>query len=295
MKNVIVLFLLIFLAGNSWSQETKERFTTKSPLIETTKMLIKAYENQEWDTWKSKYTSESKMYHNNWETAGTPEDFIVDQKELIATLSSYEFQDEPVFYEQIIDDEGKTWVYFWGLWKATLKENNKNIQIPVHLALLYEDDKIAEEYGFYDLTPYYEAYGGSDNPDNLSVIKQVYEDFAAGNIEGVTAVMAEDIVWNEAENFPYADGNPYEGSDAIVQGVFARLGGEWEGWSLKDLEFHPVADDMVLVTGRYNAKYKENGKMLDSQMAHIWTLENGKAIGFQQYTDTKKIHDVMKQ
>ncbi|TBW30227.1 nuclear transport factor 2 family protein [Gramella sp. KN1008] len=293
MKNLFVLFLLAMLGGNTWSQETKERFTTESPLIETTKKLIEAYENQDWDTWKSKYSADTKMYHNNWDNPGTTQSFIEGQKEVLSTLSSYEFLDEPVYYEQIIDDEGKTWVYFWGMWQGTLKGNNSTVRIPVHLALQFQNDKIAEEYGFYDLTPYYEAYEASSNPDNLSVIKQVYKDFSVGNIEGVTSAMDEEIVWNEAENFPYADGNPYKGSDAIVQGVFARLGGEWDNWSLNDLDFQPVASDRVVVTGRYSATYKKNGKPLNSQMLHLWTLKNGKITGFQQYTDTKQIAEVM--
>jgi len=45
--------------------------------------------------------------------------------------------------------------------------------------------------------------------------------------------MSPDIQWNEAENFVYADGNPYVGPDAVVNGVFARLGAEWEYWNLE--------------------------------------------------------------
>ena len=56
--------------------------------------------------------------------------------------------------------------------------------------------------------------------ENVAVIKGIYEGFAAGDVPAVVAAMSPDIEWNEAENFPYSDGNPYRGPDAILGGVF---------------------------------------------------------------------------
>jgi hypothetical protein len=58
--------------------------------------------------------------------------------------------------------------------------------------------------------------------NNLAIIEQLYLDFANGNVPRVIANMHQSMVWNEAENFPYADGNPYVGPQAVVEGVFAR-------------------------------------------------------------------------
>ena len=41
--------------------------------------------------------------------------------------------------------------------------------------------------------------------------------------------LAPDIRWTEAEGFPY--GGTYVGPDAILQGVFMRLGTEWDGYA----------------------------------------------------------------
>ncbi len=49
-----------------------------------------------------------------------------------------------------------------------------------------------------------------------------------------------------------------------------------------------MAENKVLATLRYQAKHKATGKMIDSQTAHLWTLRDGKIIGFQQFTDTKQ-------
>ena len=55
--------------------------------------------------------------------------------------------------------------------------------------------------------------------ENVALIRGLYDGFAAGNVPDVLARMSPAIIWNEAENFPYADGNPYVGPEAILNGV----------------------------------------------------------------------------
>jgi len=57
---------------------------------------------------------------------------------------------------------------------------------------------------------------------NLNLIHGIYNAFAKGDVATVLGSMSKDIIWNEAENFPYADGNPYIGPDAVASRVFAR-------------------------------------------------------------------------
>jgi hypothetical protein len=121
--------------------------------------------------------------------------------------------------------------------------------------------------------------------ENVDLVRAIYDAFAAGDVPGVLGRMAPDMVWNEAENFPYADGNPYVGPDAILGGVFARLGSEWDGFAAVPGEFLD-AGDTVVVLGRYRGACKATGRRLDAQLAHVWRVADGKAARFQQYTDT---------
>ncbi|HYJ81467.1 MAG TPA: nuclear transport factor 2 family protein [Allosphingosinicella sp.] len=127
---------------------------------------------------------------------------------------------------------------------------------------------------------------------NVELIRGIYDAFAAGDIEGVVGRMSPDMVWNEAENFPYADGNPYRGPEAILGGVFARLGSEWDGFAALPEEFLD-AGDTVVVLGRYRGACKATGRALDAQLAHVWRVADGKAVRFQQYTDTLQAARVM--
>ena len=129
--------------------------------------------------------------------------------------------------------------------------------------------------------------------ENLKTIKQMYAAVANGDFPAFLNGMDTAIEWNEAENFPYADGNPYIGPDAVAGGVFGRIAADWEYWTLSDLVYHESDSDKIIVTGRYNAKNKITEKIIKAQFTHMWTVNNNKATSFQQYTDTKQVSDAM--
>ena len=121
--------------------------------------------------------------------------------------------------------------------------------------------------------------------DNVSLVKGIYRAFATGDVPAVIAALSPDIEWNEAENFPYADGNPYRGPDAVLGGVFARIGSEWDGFAVEPEQFLD-AGDTVIMTGRYVGTCKATGQSMNPQVAHLWTLAGGQAVRFQQLVDT---------
>jgi uncharacterized protein len=124
--------------------------------------------------------------------------------------------------------------------------------------------------------------------ENVELVRGIYDAFAAGDVPAVLGAMSPDMEWNEAENFPLADGNPYVGHDAILQGVFARLAGEWDGFAAVPEE---IVDggDTVIAFGRYLGTCKATGKPIRAQMVHVWRIADGKARSFQQYTDTLQV------
>ena len=121
--------------------------------------------------------------------------------------------------------------------------------------------------------------------ENVSLVKGIYEAFGSGDVPAVVAALGADVEWNEAENFPYADGNPYHGPDAVMNGVFARLGSDWDGFAVEPREFLD-AGDTVVMTGRYTGTCKATGRPMNPWVAHFWTFEDGKAVQFQQLVDT---------
>lgn len=122
---------------------------------------------------------------------------------------------------------------------------------------------------------------------NLDKIKTVYEAFAKGDIPSVLEVLSADIEWTEAEGFPY--GGTYHGPRGVLEGVFMRLGSEWEGFAAVPHEFIDGGDTIVAL-GKYSGVYKATNKSFQADFAHVWKLREGRAVRFLQYVDTLLVH-----
>lgn len=126
----------------------------------------------------------------------------------------------------------------------------------------------------------------------VELIRSMYTAFAVGDIPRVLGTLSPKVEWNEAENFPYSDGNPYIGPEAVLTGVFARCAGEWDGFAVVPEEFLD-AGDTVVVLGRYRGTYKATGRPQNTQMVHVWRVAGGKVVRFQQYADTLQVARVI--
>lgn len=118
---------------------------------------------------------------------------------------------------------------------------------------------------------------------NLETIRGAYGAFAQGNVPAVLGIMHDDIVWHEAEGFPY--GGTYHGPEAIANNIFMKIGTEWDGFQVQPEEFVD-GGDTVVVLGQYSGTYKETGTSMQAPFAHVWKLRGGKVHTFTQHTDT---------
>ena len=302
MKKEIFIGFILLLVLNISCEQKPDRWTTTSPEIDITKVLIKDYEDANWSAWMEHYADTAKIHHNSVD-AISPQQLKQSFEKSTANFSIYKFSEKDVFIEMIIDDKMDKWVYFWGTWEGKIVGSDKELKVPVHLALKFVDSKIVEEYGYYDNTPMTEVFqeieiaklAEQGNFNNLSIITNLYKSFDKGDVPAVLACLDEKVVWNEAENFPYADGNPYIGPDAVLNGVFARIGEDWNNFKLTNIQLSEMKNGMVLATGRYMGKYKKNNAPLNAQFAHVWSLNDGKASKFQQYADTQQANNVINQ
>ncbi len=127
---------------------------------------------------------------------------------------------------------------------------------------------------------------------NLETVRGIYEAFDRGDIPKVLGQMEHNIEWNEAENFIYADRSPYVGPQAVLEGVFMRLGSEWDGFTVTPEEWLD-AGHRVVVLGSYSGTHKATGKSVRAQFAHVWGVNQGRVVRFQQYTDTKQFAEAV--
>ncbi|HTC32701.1 MAG TPA: nuclear transport factor 2 family protein [Bryobacteraceae bacterium] len=129
---------------------------------------------------------------------------------------------------------------------------------------------------------------------NAKTVESFYTAMGRGDIPSAIGILDPSIVWSEAEGFLYADKSPYVGVDAVLTGLFARLGGEWDGFSAVPAEIVDGGETVVAL-GRYGGTYKATGAKVDAQFVHVFRFKNGKVASFQQYTDTLQFKNAAAQ
>ncbi len=121
--------------------------------------------------------------------------------------------------------------------------------------------------------------------DNVELVREAYEAFARGDIQRVLGLLDDKVEWYEAEHVTYWPGGSFVGPQAVLNGVFARIPQDFDGFRV-DVSRIVGCGDTVLVEARYRGTVKATGKRLDVQVAHVWDFRDGKVVRWQQYTDT---------
>lgn len=126
---------------------------------------------------------------------------------------------------------------------------------------------------------------------NLEIIKSTYEGKTSEeNGKNLQAHLAPDAEWTEAAGFPYA--GTYTGFGEVSKNVFHRLATEWIDYKFTP-EDYIVGDNKVAVIGTYSGAYKITSKSFAARVVHVWDLDGGKIVRFEQFVDSKTVMDAM--
>lgn len=125
--------------------------------------------------------------------------------------------------------------------------------------------------------------------NDKAIVERVYEVFGNRDYEAVMSHFAEDFEWHAADSSPLADQSPYHGVEAVRNGVFARIEAGFEKLVVVPDEIFAGYGGRIVVLGYYHGKFRGKDDEFRTQVAHIWTIRDGKAVKFQQYLDTLKI------
>jgi ketosteroid isomerase-like protein len=123
---------------------------------------------------------------------------------------------------------------------------------------------------------------------DIKTLQGGYDAFAKGDIDAVLAIMDARIQWYEPDVLPW--GGRTQGPKNVAGNVFAVVS------TIANFKVKPdgfVTDgDTVVVTGAFSGKGK-NGDNFKAPFAHIWKMRDGKAVRFQNYTDTETINSAL--
>lgn len=131
-----------------------------------------------------------------------------------------------------------------------------------------------------------------NNMANIEIVKSTYEGKTSEeNGKNLAKYVADDISWTEAKGFPYA--GTYIGLDEVTKNVFSKLASEWIDYKFTP-EDYAASDNKVIAYGTYTGIYKITGKSFAARVAHVWKLNEGKIISFEQFVDSQTVIEAMK-
>ncbi|MFF1571933.1 nuclear transport factor 2 family protein [Leifsonia sp. NPDC058292] len=126
---------------------------------------------------------------------------------------------------------------------------------------------------------------------NHDIIRAHYDASDRGDLDGMLVPLAPDVRWTEMAGFPYA--GTYIGPDEVRANVFERIGAEWNGYTAAITELIDGGDTIVGL-GTYSGTFKATGRSFEARVAHVWRLENGRVVRFEQFTDTALVRDAVR-
>ena len=121
---------------------------------------------------------------------------------------------------------------------------------------------------------------------NYEAIKAHYAGSDRGDLAAMMAPITDDTRWTEMAGFPYA--GTYVGADAIIAGVFKRIAEEWTDYRFV-LERLIDGDKTIVGIGTYSGHYRSTGKAMTARVTHVWDVDDGRVLRFEQFTDTRLV------
>ena len=130
--------------------------------------------------------------------------------------------------------------------------------------------------------------------ENIDFISEhVYANFAAGNIEGLMAVIADDVAWNHhgpRDQVPFS--GSYSGKAGAGEQLSAFVGStETEKFDLQGMY---AGGDKVIALIQEGCKVNATGKSYETLVAHIWTVQEGKIVQFDELYDSCAVAEAFK-
>jgi ketosteroid isomerase-like protein len=125
------------------------------------------------------------------------------------------------------------------------------------------------------------------NNGNVKVVQQAYQDFQAGNIQGVLSQMASDVEWQlpAIANVPIS--GLRRGSGQVAE-FFSTLAEDQEPVVFEPREFISQGDNVVAL-GHYKWNVKKTGRQFESDFVHVFTVRDGRIARFREYMDSAAV------
>jgi uncharacterized protein len=121
---------------------------------------------------------------------------------------------------------------------------------------------------------------------NVATMRAAYEAIGREGIDGAAAweLISEDIVIRDRPEAP--DPQTYHGREGVREAL-AASDDSFEEFTLQPVDMIGVGDHHVVVVLRMAGRGRGSGVPVEEEIAHLWTVESGKAVAMQVYSDAQ--------
>lgn len=117
---------------------------------------------------------------------------------------------------------------------------------------------------------------------DVETLRGAYQAFNSGNIDGVIAILDEDVEWIEPGGGNSPSGT-FRGPQSVAEDVFPKVPQNFDEFLCQPTEFTDEGN-RVIATGRFTGKSK-TGAELDATFEHVWEMKDGKATRLENKVD----------
>jgi len=125
----------------------------------------------------------------------------------------------------------------------------------------------------------------------VDLVRAFYAAVSQGDVPGIVGLLHPDLIWTEAEGFPYYSGT-WRSPQEVIDKLLVPLTRDWDEFSAVAEDFI-VEDDRVVSLGAYAGVARATGKRMRAPFAHVWRVADGKLARFDMYTDTFLVRRAM--
>jgi ketosteroid isomerase-like protein len=117
------------------------------------------------------------------------------------------------------------------------------------------------------------------------LVERLYEALAAGDAEGVEALLVADFDGRFAPGMPGGIGGRKQGAVAARRDAWWEIGRAFRV-RVQPEEWIECTDGRLLVVGRYVGRARSTGVAFEAPFAHLWSGREGRLASVHQFTDT---------
>jgi uncharacterized protein len=117
---------------------------------------------------------------------------------------------------------------------------------------------------------------------HVDQMRQRYEEFSKGDVEGATQDWADDFIWQGPNSTDLPGGGEHSGKDEALK-VMGEAVGAWDSFELTADEFYEEGDTVVVLG---HTDVTKGGQSTQLPVVHIWRWEGDKVKRLQILSDT---------